>query len=60
MNKEYAARYDQAVSGQWKAVRLVSSTGKESGTLFEVRQAYQVWTDEKAKWAARNRRVESG
>ena len=60
MNKKYAARYDHEVSEQWKAVRLVSSSGKEYGTLFEVRQAYQVWTDEKAKWAARNRRVGSG
>ena len=60
MNKEYAARYDEPVSEGWKAVRLVSSTGEEYGTLFEVRQAYQVWTDEKAKWEARNRRVGSG
>lgn len=52
MNKEYAARYGQAVPEQWKAVRLTSSTGQELGTLFEVRQAYQVWADEQAKWAA--------
>ena len=54
MDKEYAALYDQAVPKQWKTVRLMSSTGEDFGTLFEVRQAYQVWVDEKAKWAARN------
>lgn len=43
----------------WKDVEVVSSDGTEIGTLFEVRQAYQVWTDEKAKWAARNARVGS-
>ena len=60
MNKEFAARYDEAVSEGWKDVRVVSSTGEDFGTLFEVRQAYQVWTDEKAKWEARNRRAGSG
>ena len=57
MKKEYAARYDQAVPKQWKAVRHTSSTGQDFGTLFEVRQAYQVWADEKAKWATRSSRA---
>ena len=61
MNELYADRYDEAVSSVevWRAVRLVSSSGKEFGTLYEVRQAYQVWTDERARWVARNRRVGS-
>ena len=54
MNKEYAVQYDEAAPEKWNAVRLTSSSGQDFGTLFEVRQAYQVWADEKAKWAARN------
>lgn len=53
MNTEYASRYDQKVVGHWNEVRLISSTGQDFGTLFDVRQAYQVWTDEKARWVAR-------
>ncbi len=54
MNKEYASRYDHGVQGGWKEVELKSSTGQGFGTLYDVRQAYQVWADQKAKWAARN------
>lgn len=57
MNKEYAARHDQAVLGGWKEVRLRSSTGQDFGTLYDVRQAYQVWADQKAKWVVRNGRA---
>ena len=59
MDKKYAKPYKHEVS-EWKAVRVVSSTGKDCGTLFEVRQAYQVWTDEKARWAVRKARAGSG
>ena len=51
---EYASRYDHAVQGGWKDVELRSSTGQDIGTLYDVRQAYQVWADQKAKWVARN------
>lgn len=53
MNKEYTARYDHAVLGGWKEVKLTSSTGQDFGSLYNVRQAYQVWADLKAKWVAR-------
>lgn len=53
MNKEFAARYDHAVLGGWKEVKLTSSSGQDFGTLCNVRQAYQVWADQKAKWTAR-------
>ena len=56
-NKKHAARYDHAVSVRWKEVRLVTSTGQDFGTLFDVRQAHQVWEDQKAKRVARNSRV---
>ncbi|KAL9069024.1 MAG: hypothetical protein Q9161_005782 [Pseudevernia consocians] len=54
MNDEYTSRYDHAVQGGWKDVELRSSTGQDIGTLYDVRQAYQVWADQKAKWVARN------
>ena len=60
MNEHYAKQYDGAVSEHWKGVRVVSSSGKEYGTLHDVRQAYQVWTDERAKWEAGEGRDGSG
>ena len=53
MNKEYAERYDAPVQEGWKEVRLVSSSGQDFGTLHEVRQAYQVWGDQKKAWHER-------
>ena len=57
MNKEYAERHDREVQGGWKEVRLRSSTGQDFGTLYDVRQAYQVWQDQKQKWVERNGRA---
>lgn len=54
MNKDYAGRFDHTVPEKWNAVRLTSSAGQDFGTLYEVRQAYQVWADQKAEWVARN------
>lgn len=53
MNKEFAARYDHAVLGGWKDVTLSSSSGQDFGTLYNVRQVYQVWADQRAKWVTR-------
>ena len=54
MNEKYAAQYDHAAREGWKEVRLTSSTGQDFGTLYNVRQAYQVWADQKKVWSDRN------
>ena len=53
MNTEYARKYDEPVQEGWKEVRLMSSSGRDFGTLHEVRQAYQVWGDQKKAWQER-------
>ena len=53
MNVEYASKHDAPVQEGWKEVRLVSSSGQDFGTLHEVRQAYQMWGDQKKLWQER-------
>ena len=53
MNVEYAGKHDAPVQEGWKEVRLMSSSGRDFGTLHEVRQAYQVWGDQKKAWLER-------
>lgn len=43
------------ISEAWKLVNVVSENGQEIGSLWKVRQAYQVFTDEMAGWGSRNR-----
>ena len=56
MDKEYQLERNSKISEAWKIVNVVAGDGHEVGSLWKVRQAYQVFTDEMAEWGDRNRR----
>ena len=55
MDEAFQLERNSKISEAWKIVGVVAGDGEEIGSLWRVRQAYQVFTDEMAKWGARNR-----
>lgn len=55
MDKAFQIKQPLNVSEAWKIVSVVSEHGRDVGSLWKVRQAYQVFTDEMAEWGSRNR-----
>lgn len=57
INKELQLERHSQVSEAWKLVTVVAEDGREIGSLWNVRQAYQVFTDSMAEWGSGNRQV---
>ena len=56
MDREFQLERNSKISEAWKIVEVVAGDGQELGSLWKVRQAYQVFTEEMAEWGTRNRR----
>lgn len=59
MDKVYQLERNSKTSDAWKTVKVVAGEGQEIGSLWKVRQAYQVFTEEMAEWGNRNRQSSS-
>lgn len=55
MDKEFRLNRPSKLAEAWELVNVVSEDGREIGSLWKVRQAYQVFTEKMAEWGTRNR-----
>lgn len=56
MDTEFQMKHHARPLEAWKVVNVVSDDGQELGSLWEVRQAYQVFAEQMAEWGARSKR----
>ena len=57
MDQAFRIQRHSKVSEAWKIVEAVSEDGKDVGSLWKVRQAYQVFGDSMAEWGGNNRQT---
>lgn len=55
MDKEFGMKHHARASEAWKVVDVVSVDGREIGSLWKIRLAYQVFSEQMEEWGVRNR-----